>query len=504
MAQTYNKGLSPISLRIAKLNESTASSQSKAPEKSPARQIGKHVLRYTIFALVSVATIYGGAHLYVEHVQMAPETDHEVKKWEWDLINNNWTGEPVKGGTSPALGFRARHIIRAAFASYNHNAPDTTVMVEETTPGGNSSNNQTKAIHVVDARLYETERHLRNAILLIKEKLSKNGLGSHAFAMLLLRHAGILEQLGHDVHISLAKEEYECAWQYCTTPQYQEFIAWKLGDLNSRLGHNNEAIQWWNKSIQLIQESSQGSVDVSTGNQLIPHSPLAQRILASILVSKSSHLAASGNFEEAQALEESALHFLRSIRHPDSISATSSPQALHALYLLQRSSLLSIHQAEVLHAQRRPLNTSIQWLSSAAESSERVVQILTGTKSDSPSTSDRSNPSIYSKNIAELLPVYTDSSSMNTPARALLRDARRTAAEAWNMMGILHEKRDGTGSRPALECFERAVIWAGTVEGKNQSVGPAKDTLHSDWHIYWSNYQRAKNIQASNPNDAPE
>ncbi|KAH9484284.1 hypothetical protein JR316_0003765 [Psilocybe cubensis] len=485
----YARRFSPTLLGVANLSQTTTKSLLETSTKNTVQRIGRHVLRFTLFAFASIVIVYEGAHLYVERVQMAPETDPEVKKWEWDLINSDWTGDLIKGG------FKARHIIRAAFSTYHNDVQDSTVVVEEE---NSEEHDQSPGLtHVVDARLYETERHLNNAISLIEGNLANDDHSSHAFCMLLIRHADVLEQLGHRMHLMLAKDDYQRAWQHCKTPQYREFIAYKLGDLNSRLGRSTEAMKWWNISTQLIQERNHESVGVSTGYQSIPHSPLAQRILASILVSKSAYLAASGNIVEAQTIEESALNFLRSIRHPDSIATTSPPQALHAAYLLQRSSLLFVHQAEVFHAQRQPVNVSIQWLASAAESSERVADILTGAKFEPKSKSDRSSPLTRPKTSVELLSVYASSPSMNGPAKALLRDARRTAAEAWNMMGILHEQRDGRGSRSALECFERALSWAGTVEDDNKSLGPAKDTLHSDWHIYWSNYQRAKNIQAS-------
>jgi hypothetical protein len=362
------------------------------------------------------------------------------------------------------------------------------VVIVEETP------DQTKVIHVVDSRLQQTEHHLRNTILLVEEKLAKSELNPSSFVILLLRHAGVSEQIGVGQFLLLAKEDYERAWQYTSHPDYQRYISWKLGDLNSRLGNSADALLWWDRSSQLTQESRGDSGDVSTSGFRIPQTPLAQRILSSILVSKSAHLAASGKLKDAQALEESALELLRSIRPPDTIASASPPQALHALYLLQRSSLLSMHLAEVLRAQRRPVLSSIQWLSSAAESSERVARILTGSQLLTSSNPDEENPSTRSKN-NQLLPVYTDSLSMNSPASALLRDARRTVAEAWNMMGILHEDYEGPRSRSALHCYERAVNWAGTAKPKGDDLQAADDILDSDWKIYWANYQRLKNAQ---------
>ncbi|KAF8964678.1 hypothetical protein BDZ97DRAFT_2005506 [Flammula alnicola] len=423
---------------------------------------------------VSAATFLSfqeGRQLYVEHVAMAPETDHEVTQWEWDVVNR-WSSDPIRGGTEPSLGFSARRLVREAWTAYNWGLAYTPAIFKKLPTLQPSTMDQAEAENVVDASLQQTEIYMREAI----ER-------SHALATLLLRHAAVLEQLG-DRKISLAKEEYERALQYFSDPGHQAFIAWKIGDLSSRLGHDEDAFIWWTKASQIAQGPGQPAGTTSSALS-IPQSPLAQRILSSIFVSESALLARSGKLTEARAIEETALNFLRSIRPPESFASASAPQALHALYLLQRSSLLSIHLAEVLHAQHHPEFSSIQYLTSAAESSERVARLLTGSQIQKSSDSDTENQSTPAINIQELLPMYTRSRSMNTPANALLRDARRTAAEAWHLLGILYEDREGTKSPKALGCFERAINWAGTVTPDGQGLQAADDILESDWHIYW-------------------
>ena len=469
----------PVLLRSTRLQSSTAG-------RPDAWLRVRRALRYGLGGLVAVGVsavaYYEGAHLYIEHFDMKQEDDPEAKKWQWDVLNSDWTGDPAKGGTDPALGYRVRHILHAAWSAYTDEIPRSSVVIEESS--------QPRSLHVIDSRLQQAEYHLWNAISLTEDKFAKNQVNPSTFVALLLRHAAVSEQIGVGPFPRLAKEDYERAWQYSSDPNLRQFIAWRLGDLNHRMGHDTDAVLWWDRASQLTQGSNQDDGSRPTSIFSVPQTPLAQRVLSSVLVSKSAYLAASGNFKDAQVLEESALELLRSIPSPESIASASPPQALHSLYLLQRSSLLSMHLAEVLHAQRRPIPSSVQWLASAAESSERVARILTG----SPSHADTEKQNTIPNN-KQLLPVYAKSNSMNNPAKALLRDARRTTAEAWNMMGILYEDYEGAKSHSAFECYERAVDWAGTAKGSDGECQPADDVLDSDWEIYWANYQRLKTVQ---------
>ena len=78
----------------------------------------RRFLKYTAVGFVAVAftslTAFEAAHMYVEHVGLAPEKDEETKKWEWDLETEKWTGSP-KGGSDSALGFSGRHAVRSAW-----------------------------------------------------------------------------------------------------------------------------------------------------------------------------------------------------------------------------------------------------------------------------------------------------------------------------------------------------------------------------------------------------
>ena len=83
---------------------------------------------------------------------------------------------------------------------------------------------------------------------------------------------------------------------------------------------------------------------------------------------------------------------------------------------------------------------------------------------------------------APILPLFAKSHAMRKPAWGLLRDARRTAAEAWNLMGVLNEQ--GGDMERVLTCYERAVGWAG-VASDHSMVG--EGTLEVDWKITWAN-----------------
>jgi hypothetical protein len=51
--------------------------------------------------------------------------------------------------------------------------------------------------------------------------------------------------------------------------------------------------------------------------------------------------------------------------------------------------------------------------------------------------------------------------SIPSPYKSLLRDARCSAAELWNLLGTLHEnKGDANLLQTALDCYERALGWA--------------------------------------------
>ncbi|KAI0748087.1 hypothetical protein C8Q80DRAFT_1170078 [Daedaleopsis nitida] len=454
----------------------------------------KRFLKFTAIGMFTVAfttlTVFEGAHMYVEHVGLAAETDEETKKWEWDLEAERWTGSP-KGGTDSALGFSGKHAVRSAWMVMNWGTGSSTSVV-----GSKAFSGQGATLAPVQASLEYAQEFLRIATEIAEQASAKGKSHPMTLTALLARRADVVERMGTRNALDEARSEYERVWANLGAQGVQAArIALKLGDLNRRLGDTEDALSWWARSIQLTggQDKPTTSDVPPTVPESIPSSPMAQRTLVSSLVSLSAYYATTGQLRQAQALEESSLTLLRALPSPQSFDSATPPQALHLLYVLHRSSILSIHLAEVLYALRTKPATSVEWLSRAAESSERVALSLSGlppTHPDAPGSKIPHPPASETP----LVPAYTKSPSMSGPAKALLRDARRTAAEAWNLIGVLTE---GSGSpdahTKALECFERALGWAGVGRDKAGEIGkPGEGTLETDWKVFWSNYVRAR------------
>ncbi|KAF8228173.1 hypothetical protein L208DRAFT_1379448 [Tricholoma matsutake] len=450
--------------------------------------VGKRVLKFSSIGLLAfgatTAAVYEGVHMWVENVELASEADDEVRKWEWDQESEKWTGDSPRGGTDPGLGLKGRHVVRAAWMAYNWGVGfSTSVIGSEAVrgeglvgPGG---------IKVIDAGLQRTDDFLRTAIS-IAEKRATN-LYSQTITELIARHAAVLERLGQQF-LPESQAQYERVWAGLVGKGSDAIrTALKLGDLCSRLGQTDDALAWWFRAIHIIRGEALDSVDTLPAVlDSVPSSPSGQRLLSAALVSLSAFYAMSGQLHHAQSIEKAGLKMLGSIRPPESLTSTSPPQSLHTLYLFQQSSLLSIHLAEVLHAQRKPAGLSIQWLTSAAESSEQVARALTG-----HSLGDNDIPEHLEKPLSS---VFTYSRSMKKVAHGLLRDSRRTAAEAWNLMGILNEAQGQNVL--ALRCYERAVNWAGTSTDHPHVKRAAEGTLDTDWVVFWGNYVRIKKLVA--------
>lgn len=455
----------------------------------------KRFLKYTAIGLVATTivtlTAYEGAHLWVEHVELAPETDEEVRKWQWDLETDKWTGGPA-GGTDPGLGFKGRHAVRSAWMAENWGSGS----------GGNSigtaklSGSDAGSLNAIETRLEFAHDFLNVAINIALDRHSQGAVRSRTLTELITRHANIMERMGIKSALVEARSEYGKVWsglsgKGCDAAK----IALKLGDLNTRLGDDNEAIAWWSRAIQVAQKSTASSEPEipPTVPTTAPPSAWAQRALISTLVSLSAYYARTGQLHDARTVEESSLNLIRTIRQPESLDTSSPPQTLHALYILHRSSILSVHLAEVLWAQKVKLQTSMDWLARAAESSERVALTLAGLPLIHPDAPQSHIPHPPSSETA-LLPEYAKSRSMAKPAKSLLRDSRRTAAEAWNLMGILYEGIGGAEAQSrALDCYERALGWAGVASDNAGGIGKAGEgTLEKEWNTLWANYVRVR------------
>ena len=455
----------------------------------------RRFLKYTAIGVIAVSmttfTAFEGAHLWVEKVGLAPETDEDAKQWEWDLEADRWNGS-MSGGTDPGLGISGRHAVRSAWSALNWGSVSNTT-VESRAFATRKGEGAPAPIQV---RLEYAHEFLRLAIEIAEQAHAKGWLHPMTLNVLLARRADIVSRIGTRSALDEARSEYERVWTNLSGEGVQAArVALKLGDLNRRLGDTEDALSWWARSIRLATGGA--ATAPADGPPVVPESlptsPMAQRTLVSSLVSLSAFYATTGQLDQAKAVEEASMKLLRSIPSPPSFDSASPAQALHLLYVLQRSSLLSIHLAEVLYAQQNKPSTSVDWLRQAAESSERVALSLTGLPPTHPDAPGSKIPHPPASETA-LTERYAKSKSMSGQAKNLLRDARRTAAEAWNLIGVLTEGSETPdASTKALECYERALGWAGVGRDKAGGIGePGEGTLESEWKTFWANYVRAR------------
>ncbi|KAG6832412.1 hypothetical protein H0H92_002680 [Tricholoma furcatifolium] len=462
----------------------------RAVAASKVLHFGKRAIKVSVYASVALVatTVAGfeGVHLWIEKMELAPDHDPEVIRWEWDQEGEKWSGDLVKGGTDPALGHTGRHRVRAAWASYNWGTDSDAAAAAAPDNGRNADHTGPENLKLVDTNMSLTASFLSGALHVANERASHGDMHPDTISQLLVRRAIALERLGGEA-VQQAKVDFEHAWDGLSSFDITAAtIASRLGEISYRLGLTSDAVSWWARALKLTCGAAPDDLEtLPTVLKAAPSSPRAQRLLSTTLVSLSTFYAKSGQLKQAQALEEAALTMFESVPPPAPLTSASPPHMLHALYLLQRSSVISVHLAEVLHARSQPLDSSIQYLTSAAETSERVARILTGNplenRSDSP----------ISVQDAALVSVFTSSRSMKKPAKALLRDAQRTCAEAWNLIGILNEHQK-KNPKTALQCYERAVHWAGTVKGNSDAMQPRDGMLESEWQMIWNNYIRAK------------
>ncbi|KAF9069626.1 hypothetical protein BDP27DRAFT_1325097 [Rhodocollybia butyracea] len=440
--------------------------------------VAKRFIKFSAIGLgvlgLATGLAFEGTHVWVENVELSlPPDDAETRKWEWNLERENWSGDLEAAGTDPALGFQGRHLVRAAWMA-EHWTVDWAAHQNISSGSMKSGDGHLDPSGFVDPRLVKTECFLRDAIAIAEQKNIQGKLRPRTMTQLLTLHAAVLERMGSEAMVT-AKAQYERAWssQPSITPQSAR-IALKLADLNHRLGHNDDALTWWSRTIHIVHpHSDKNGIPLE-----MPESPYAQRSLLFALSSLSAFYATTGNFIKAQSVAESALDLARSVRQPESMASISPQHAIHALTLLQRSSVLAIHLAEVLYAQRRPIILSTQWLTTAAQSSETVIRALTGLPLVNLSFDQPLTPS----DTIEIS--FLNTPSLKKPAISLYRDSRRTAAEAWNLLGMLME---GKQQQAALDAYGKSVRLAGSSKEWGK---PADTTLKTDWEVIWGNYSR--------------
>ena len=461
--------------------------QNYANPASFATEYFGRVFKYSLVGLltlgVTLGTAFEVAHLYVENVALAAETDPDARRWEWDLQGDKWSPRGL-GGTEPALGFRCRHAVRSAWMAQNWG----TGSGESVIGGSNGSG----APNVLDSATQSAQDFLKIAIsMAMTNRANGSNISEDALRTLVTRHATLLESSGYKDSLLEARSELERMWKaFPPSGVEASQIAQRLGDLNRRLGDFDDAVVWWTRAILLAEGNEPTTRIPFTVPASAPSSPLAQRSLISTLVSVSAFYATTGQLKRAQETETMSLDLMRSIKQPESLSSSSPGEALHALYILHRSAVLSIHLAEVQHGLSLPPETSIQWLTNAAESSERVAFAL----SEATKQASRREAPLSTIARSPLAAPYSGSTSMQRPASSLLLDSRRSAAEAWHLIGLLTEgPRSGSPSK-AAEYYGRALGWIGVdAEKLDEGVLPQVD---EEWVPLLKNYIRVKSASS--------
>ncbi|KAJ8521616.1 hypothetical protein ONZ45_g1718 [Pleurotus djamor] len=424
----------------------------------------KRVLKLSAFGagalLATGYALFEGTHMWVEHVELPPQHNQDTVRWEWNVDSSNWLP------TDPALGYRARHSLRAAWMALHWGNGHPVSVISD-------SSSQHGGLNVVNSNLASAHQFLNTAISIAEQRVIDGKLKPETLSALYALHASVLERMNDPLH---ASQQYTRAWAtHSASGPFATYVAARLGDVTSRLGQASDALAWWTRAISLMQNSKGDgqSPEKPAIPASAPSSPMQQRVLSSVLVSLSAFYATSGRLKEAQSHEEQSIRFLQSIYNPT--PPTTPSQALHHLYLLHRLSMLSIHLAEVLHAQKQPLTASLQRLKIAAESSEQILHSLTSL------SQDVTVPHLVPSDVG-ISKLYDDTKALRRPAASLFRDTRQTAAEAWNLMGVLSESSD---PRVALSYYERGLLCAGL-----SPANALEETIEPEWKTLHGNYVR--------------
>ncbi|KAF9053668.1 hypothetical protein BDZ89DRAFT_1056246 [Hymenopellis radicata] len=455
--------------RFARFQSTERPPDSQPVERVPNELIWKGVasagdtLKRTFIILAAVGavvTVAGVALLegygqYFEHVRLAPiPRDPEIVKWGWEDEQLDWNGDTSKGGTDPGLGRKGRDFVRTAAAS----AKARNIMLNP---------ESTRAKHNPSALL---NFGLSNSVEALAKALAIAEVKDAAGKL----HPGTLTLLlKHQAAMSL----YERIWARETSP----FVAWRLGDVCNGLGKKDEAVAWWSRAIQLCEGHSPSDTVQSAGTSTLPSSPAHQRVLASTLVSLSSYYATNGKLKEADALQNNALQLFQSSLPSESSDEASPPQALHFSTILQRASVVSLHHAEVLFGMGKKPAECIQWLSSAAEFSSHVARALAEKELE-----ERPEQ-------LHVSPAYVESPFLQQPAKDLFIEARRTAAEAWKLMGVLRERTKGD-PKDLVHCYEQALKWSGKLDAEGNRIPDLNVTQSAKWDALVKNRNRLEEM----------
>lgn len=471
----------------------------------------------TVVGGIATLTAYEGAHLWIEQ-RMRFDQDEDAKAWGWEP--ELWSGGD-NGGTSASLGLYGRHVVRAAWFALHYHSPfagfavhlkdrdeyslvdsdvQTARVYLESVLAGRKNEDGTLRLDRVTLELLEqyasvSERiGTRAALIKAGESYSLIYHTRKGDPVVQARYAtklGNISERAGDGKSALAwwKQSLDLLGQAEGDFQEEKTIEAVSQDTHASEKSNlpdspgiNEVTQrrketkvstfgtstsaWSVKpqkhsrpdSSEAFPSSSSLSVPAEDGVKipdLPPRSPLGQRVLITVLLALSAHYSRQGRLSEAKSIQGKAMSLIDLMkgRSVPSGKVQTWAEKLHHLFLLHRLSLLHIHHGEINFALSGSSSTTtaaamtdiLTELHKAASLSEKVANALT-------------EGVVGGKEV-----ILEKSKWMARDARTLLRDARLTATEAWDLSGVMY-RRMGSDPEKATECFERALRWAAEPE----------------------------------------
>lgn len=307
------------------------------------------------------------------------------------------------------------------------------------------------------------------------------------------------------------------------------------------MGQSETALAHWRQALHELGLDD-ASLPSSTSDDLRSLSPSKQRLAVSALLSLSGHFASARDFKSATELEKIAIPL---ILH--SVTLTSAPSAppiglqaetpdglIHSLSLLYRASVLLMHLAEVnfalssspdpipspssskwsrlwswtsqspLARDQAGIDGSLHTLRAASDSAEQICLALSdsslpsldsitstisqGLHTSSSTSASPIEPSPPSSTTPTVDEAYITSPILAKPAKSLLRQSKRLAAQSLLLRGILLEKKGESHLAEALEVYERALAWSGG--GPDGRAG--QDSIETEWKGIWSRYVKVR------------
>lgn len=252
--------------------------------------------------------------------------------------------------------------------------------------------------------------------------------------------------------------------------------------------------------------------------------PPLQRSVVALLESYSTHLAILGDLNTAEQYQSIGLDIAQASIRRDPAARQMPAATLHNSWLQQRAALLTLHKAEVQYALRsktHDIDDTLAMLGNANAQAEVVIKELTTgpsvvTPSDAAGKLSLDPHQGITLRSMPLSATFNGPHSVErSPATQLLKDAQRTAAESWNITGLIYESlarsqqntptplsRAPEFEELAMDSYERAMGWnkiayGGRVTGHHDItdgedvVGPANG-LMTKAREYWTNYARVK------------